>query len=92
MIDGLGRGAPLRLPGAGADPAARTGAAAPSAPAGRAAGSGPGQIVRDMAAKPPVDSARVETLRLAIAAGTYKPDPDAIAARMIALEQGSRRA
>jgi flagellar biosynthesis anti-sigma factor FlgM len=41
-----------------------------------------------MAASPPVDTARVEALRLAIAAGTYKPDPEAIAAKMIALGTG----
>ena len=38
---------------------------------------------RDLAKSPPVDSVKVGTLRTAIAAGAYKIDPDAIAAKMI---------
>ena len=44
-----------------------------------------------MAASPPVDSARVEALRLAIAAGSYTPDAEAIAGAMLRLEAGSGR-
>lgn len=47
-------------------------------------------IARDLAASAPVDAARVAALRSAIAGGTYKPDPDRIAAAMIRLETGSR--
>ena len=91
MIDGLGRGAPLRLTLAGNAPAERAAPAAAATPAAapRVVSAHAGQWVRDMAASPPIDSARVEALRLAIAAGSYKPDPEAIAARMIALEAGS---
>lgn len=93
MIDGLGRASPPRLALTGNEPPARSGAATPAAPP-RAATTGTattsaGQLVRDMAASPPVNTARVEALRQAIAAGSYKPDPEAIAAKMIALEAGS---
>jgi negative regulator of flagellin synthesis FlgM len=49
------------------------------------------QAAKDMAASPPVDSARVEQLKAAIASGDYRPDPMAIAAKMMALEAGSPR-
>jgi negative regulator of flagellin synthesis FlgM len=51
------------------------GAAAPKSPAAALAAEGP-----------PVDSAKVAALREAIANGTYKADPKAIAERMIALD------
>ena len=87
MIDGVGKGIPLRLPNVGGEPAARV---APAAVApGKTVAAGGAQVVRELSAQPPVDTAKVEALRSAIAAGTYKVDPDAIAARMIALEQGS---
>jgi negative regulator of flagellin synthesis FlgM len=44
------------------------------------------RLVRDLAAAPPVDSAKVSALRAAIASGAYTVDADAIAAKMIALE------
>ena len=88
MIDGLGRASPPRLALTGNEAATRAGGAAPSA-APRAAIASAQQLVRDMAASPPVDTARVAALRLAIAAGSYTPDPEAIAAKMIALETGS---
>ena len=92
MIDGLGRGAQPRMPSFASDAVAKPGIAPfTSAPAGKAV-SGGSQIVRELAAKPPVDTARVEALRQAINAGNYKPDPDAIAAKMLSLQQGSRRA
>ena len=91
MIDGLGRGVPLRLTLAATAPAERGAPAAASAPAAapRAVAANVGRWVRDMAAAPPVDTARVEALRQAVAAGSYQPDPEAIAAKMIALEAGS---
>lgn len=88
MIDGLGRASPPRLALTGNEAAVRAGVA-PPAPPSRTATTSAGQWVRGMAASPPVDTARVEALRLAIAAGNYKPDPEAIAAKMIALESGS---
>jgi negative regulator of flagellin synthesis FlgM len=91
MIDGMGRAALQRLAVFGNDAPGRTVTAAPAAAAPRAAGSKAGQLVREMAASPPVDSARVGALRQAIAAGTYRPDPQAIASAMLRLEAGSGR-
>lgn len=91
MIDGLGRAALQRLAVFGNDAPGRTVAAAPATSAPRAASSKAGQLVREMAATPPVDSARVGALRQAIAAGNYKPDPQAIAGAMLRLEAGSGR-
>ncbi|MBC7505117.1 MAG: flagellar biosynthesis anti-sigma factor FlgM [Sandarakinorhabdus sp.] len=85
MIDGIGRGALPRLPAPGGETGVRAAASEPAAAkvAGRPANAS-ATIVRDMAASAPVDSARVAVLRTAIAGGSYKPDPDAIAARMLA--------
>ncbi|GGE02256.1 hypothetical protein GCM10011529_05840 [Polymorphobacter glacialis] len=60
--------------------------------AGQAVGQALGRIVKDLAASPPVDMARVDALRNAIATGAYKPDPDAIAGKMMALETLPRKA
>ena len=46
--------------------------------------------VKHLAGSPPVDAARVASLRTAIAAGSYRVDPDAIAAKMLILDRGSR--
>ncbi len=86
MIDGIG-GRPC---GPHAVAAARTsnGDAARPEPAAvkpetRAALS---RIARDLAASPPVDSAKVARLKASIDGGTYAIDADAIAARIVALE------
>ncbi|QYE36558.1 flagellar biosynthesis anti-sigma factor FlgM [Polymorphobacter sp. PAMC 29334] len=42
--------------------------------------------VRDMASAPPVDTAKVDRVKNAIAAGSYKVAPEAIAERMIATD------
>lgn len=47
-------------------------------------------VQADLAARPPVDSARVEWLRTAIASGQYPLDPAAIADAMIAQELAPR--
>lgn len=91
MIDGLGRAGLQRLAVFGNDAPGRTVAGAAATSATRPAGSKAGQMVREMAASPPVDSARVGALRQGIAAGSYKPDPQAIAAAMLRLEAGSGR-
>lgn len=95
MIDGIGRGTPPRPTIVPGDAVARTGIGrlTPNAltPTTRAPGAG-GGIVRELAASPPVDTAKVEALRLAIKGGSYKPDPRAIAAKMISFEQGTRKA
>jgi negative regulator of flagellin synthesis FlgM len=68
--------------------AARTRRAAPPEPPAvpPAAPTRLERIAADLAVKPPVDQSRVEALKLAIAAGTYKPDPVRIAGAMIAQE------
>jgi negative regulator of flagellin synthesis FlgM len=91
MIDGLGRASLPRLAIAGNEASGRATSAAGTMPAPRSVDSHPAQKVRDMAASPPVDSARVEALRLAIAAGSYTPDAEAIASAMLRLEAGSGR-
>ncbi len=94
MIDGIGRMQPLVAAAADAAPKA------PPGPVGATAGTGgtppgvlqPGadsslsRIAAELAASPPVDSGKVERLRMAIADGSYKPDPMAIAGAMLALE------
>ena len=88
MINGLGTGGPLwslpkpevsNQPAPAVGDTARADRAAPA----RAARS---PIVRQLAASPPVDTARVEQLRAEIAGGRYRIDPDAIAAAMLRLE------
>jgi negative regulator of flagellin synthesis FlgM len=66
---------------------------AASLPAGEAAEAAPrargieaGGLVRELAAAPPVDSARVAELKMKIASGAYRPDPERIASAMIASE------
>jgi negative regulator of flagellin synthesis FlgM len=92
VIDGVGRPQGPRPVAASTEArpsvaaeAARTGEVANAAPQ-EAAVSSLARISKELAAAPPVDTARVETLRLAIASGDYKPDPERIAAAMIALE------
>jgi negative regulator of flagellin synthesis FlgM len=99
MIDGIGRvGAPRPvaaateavLRGAG-----RAGEPLPAAASGAAqapATSNLARIAKDLAASPPVDTAKVETLRNAIASGAYRPDPAKIAERMMALEAPAPKA
>ncbi len=101
VIDGVNRyGGPLSVAADAADAAGRTGPAprAGSAPAARAAAmpqapapSNLARIARDLAAAPPVDSAKVERLRAAIISGDYRPDPAKIAERMVALESAPSR-
>lgn|SRR5690606_30185849 len=43
-------------------------------------------LQRELASAPAVDPARVQAVREALEAGTYKVDPDAIASRMLALD------
>lgn len=95
VIDGVGRAPPPRAVAATGDAAVKpavkpagTGRAgeAASVAAQAPAVSNLGRIAKELAASPPVDAARVEALRTAIASGNYKPDADRIAAAMIALE------
>jgi negative regulator of flagellin synthesis FlgM len=91
MIDGLGRAGLQRLAVFTNDAPGRAAATTPAVSTPRVAAGKAGQLVREMAVTPPVDSARVGALRQAIAAGSYKPDPQAIAAAMLRLESGSGR-
>jgi flagellar biosynthesis anti-sigma factor FlgM len=102
MIDGIGRAqAPRAVAPASeapakasaADGAARPGNALPvadpsvaAAAALAAASPNLTGLARELAAAPPVDSAKVAMLRDAIVRGDYRPDPGRIAAAMIALE------
>ncbi len=83
MIDGVGRGQPPLIAVARSLPARLEGAQPLVQPA---VNSTLARISKDLAASPPVDSARVAALRNAIASGSYRIDPDKIAARMMALE------
>lgn len=59
-------------------------AAGAMAPAGPSALSGLKGIIRDLAARPPVDAERLAALNLAIQSGSYRVDPDRVAEAMIA--------
>lgn len=43
-------------------------------------------LQRDLAARPAVDEARVQAVKDAIASGSYRVDPDAIATRLLDLD------
>jgi negative regulator of flagellin synthesis FlgM len=99
MIDGIGRAGAPRPVAAAAEAilrgAGRAGEALPAAASGAAqapATSNLARIAKDLAASPPVDTAKVETLRNAIASGAYRPDPAKIAERMMALEAPAPKA
>ncbi|MFC6839300.1 flagellar biosynthesis anti-sigma factor FlgM [Xanthomonas theicola] len=49
--------------------------------------SGLQTLQRQLAAAPAVDSNRVESVRSSLQGGSYKIDPDAIANRMLAMDQ-----
>lgn len=88
MLDGI-KGAGKALPAIGS-PAAGVvpppGLAAERAPVSMEADVG--AVVRDMAASPPVNAARVERLRSDIDSGSFIVDPESIADAMIAQEGG----
>ena len=93
VIDGVGRAQAPRPVAAVGDTAAsvKTAGTGRTVDAAAVAAQAPavsnlGRIAKELAASPPVDAARVATLRTAIASGDYQPDPDRIAAAMIALE------
>jgi negative regulator of flagellin synthesis FlgM len=84
MIDGLGGRLPpiAARPAATMNPVAATAKVKPAAPDISALAT----AVRDMASAPPVDTAKVDRVKNAIAAGSYRVAPDAIAERMIATD------
>jgi negative regulator of flagellin synthesis FlgM len=86
MIDGIGRMTPLTpaLPEAGARGKEDT-ARPRSERAGQTAATlSLPQLSAEMAASPPVDTARVASLREAIRIGSYRVDPAAIAQAIMA--------
>ncbi len=95
MIDGIS-GRPAGLNGSSVrTDAAGTQAAGVAKPAANTAGetssrvelSALATVARD-AASAPIDKARVAEIREAIANGTYKVDPEKIAAKMVELDLG----
>lgn len=96
MIDGVGScsGHPPLATGAvepgKTDPAKAASRVGTPVAAQAPATSSLSRIARDLSASPPVDTARVLALRTAIAAGTYRADPDAIATKMLALESPAK--
>lgn len=98
MIDPVGKAQPPRPASAvgealsrGTRPLGAALAVAQSSAVQSPASSALAQAAKDLASAPPVDAARVEQLKAAIASGDYRPDPRAIAAKMMALEAGSPR-
>lgn len=92
MIDGLGQAKAVRTEAVRTDAVART--AAPATirkPVAEGATTAKGPAARLAAEGPPIDSAKVDAIRAAIADGTYRIDPDAIAARMIDADLGEVR-
>jgi negative regulator of flagellin synthesis FlgM len=93
MIEGVGRMQPVTpalgeaqssaSAGAVRDTGAKPALAAPVADMSLA------RLAAEMAAAPPVDSAKVAMLRGEIAAGSYRADPMAIAGAMIDQSQGA---
>jgi negative regulator of flagellin synthesis FlgM len=93
MIEGVKPGSlPMKVRKAQPDPAAApvgvraTDSAGSTAALAAVKASG---LVQELSARPPVDSARVDALREAIAAGRYPVDAGRIADAMIAQDRGS---
>lgn len=96
VIDGIGKAQPprpatpvgeaIRGNARPAEPGPVTAASAASGAAQAPATSKLARIASELAASPPVDTAKVAALRAAIVNGAYRADPAAIAERMIALE------
>ena len=89
MIEGVGKSGPGRIDMVRTDqsaPAAKVG----GAPVRSDHGGVESEVFGLVAGGPPVDSARVASIRAAIAEGRYAVDADAIAARMMALDLPQR--
>jgi negative regulator of flagellin synthesis FlgM len=91
MIDGIKNGG--ISPFISRNAPARDAVADPSQPVRRVAEPGPikagiSSLVADLAKAPPVDETRVAVLKAAIADGSYRVDPDAIADAMLRLDRG----
>jgi negative regulator of flagellin synthesis FlgM len=86
-VGGVIRTVPVRKIASGAD--AGSAAATRAAPSGTLPGAKLIRLAADLAAQaPPVDTARVASLRTAIAEGTYSADAKNIALAMLRYAQG----
>jgi negative regulator of flagellin synthesis FlgM len=95
MIDGIRNGGmnPFISSSAARAASVREAAADPSQPVRASSGAsavkpGLGALVAALAKAPPVDETRVASLKAAMAEGSYRIDPDAIAAAMLRLDRG----
>jgi negative regulator of flagellin synthesis FlgM len=93
VIDSVGKAQPPRPASAvgeamsrSARPLGEAGAVVAASAVQGPASSSLAQVAKNLAASPPVDTARVEQLRAAIISGDYRADPARIAEKMIALE------
>jgi negative regulator of flagellin synthesis FlgM len=93
-------GLDLQLPATGAGAGAQVPPAGPDLTDGQAATVAPGpevqitqtasrlaELEQSMRAQPAVDAARVAAARQALASGSYRADPDRIAAGLLQIEQ-----
>ncbi len=91
MIDGLGQAKAVRMDAPRAETVARAAAPAGVRKPVTEGATTKGPAARLAAEGPPIDSAKVDAIRAAIADGTYKIDPQAIADRMIDADLGGAR-
>lgn len=94
-VDGLSASTAIRATGPLGGQVARAGDARDKAIEAPAAGdslrltgeaAGLQALQRELAERPAVDEARVQAVREALAAGTYRIDPEAIASSMLAMD------
>jgi len=95
MVDGISNSKPTLLPTPGPVEGSHsaklprpTAASLPDAVLSREASA----LVRDMASRSPVDTARVADVKARLDSGAYKVDPERIADAMIAMERGAPKA
>ena len=91
MIKSVGQAVNAAIEAAKLRESGQTRSAAPAAPASQASASVVAETVATPAARmasqgAPVDSARIERVKQAIAAGKYPVDPDKIAEKMLDLD------
>lgn len=91
MIDGVGKGGSNRIGVArGAGENGRVAAVGEKAARARSSAAVESAVFELVSAGPPVDAAKVASVRAAIAEGRYPVDPRAIAEQMIALDFSGR--
>ncbi len=90
MIDGVGKTGPTRIELPRGTEKSAPVAAASDAPVRARQGQVESAVFELVSSGPPVDAAKVATIRAAIAEGRYPVDANRIAERMIALDLPSR--